>query len=91
MLGNFSKFQDVSVGGNDVCSDAGNYWPGRVIENCGAPWYICGLHLSGSDQDRLEQIQRLLPYPMVRILDGLGVPLVDEHARMCIPKGGSSE
>ena len=84
-LGSLGRFQDVSVHGSDTCRDAGNHWPGRMLGHCGAPWYRCGLDATGSHQQRMKHLRRLFAYPMLRIMDGLGIPLVSEHARMCIP------
>ncbi len=86
MHGNLSVFYDLDPE-TDSCCYIGDDQPGRFDypRTCG-PWYHCGLSKSfDSDENASFRFQRLEQYPLVRLTRGLQVPLVNEHARKCLP------
>lgn len=93
--GTLGELQDLTF--LDSCCDAGNYFPG--IEGIKHPqfWYDIGFRPfeMRKNRKRLSDLQavqsrneRLMSYPMIRLNDGLRVPLVNQHARLCIPVNG---
>ncbi len=76
--------------GYDSCCDAGNWWPGvDDSPKCDSWWYLCGYQTGITDRDEAYRNHyRLWAYPNVRLLDGLNVPVVQAHGRVCLPRRG---
>jgi len=90
-LGTLGTFYDLNAE-TDACCYIGDYQPGRANlptnSSCRpVEWYGCGLRhdLPAHSEVVQEYYQRLSQYPMIRLVDGLLVPLVNEHARVCLP------
>lgn len=89
-IGNLGSFHDLNAE-TDACCYIGDFQPGRAnlpSESCRpGNWYGCGLgkRLPNNSDAVNEYYQRLSHYPMIRLVDGLLVPLVNEHARVCVP------
>lgn len=90
-LGTLGTFYDLNAE-TDACCYIGDFQPGRANlptdKSCRpVDWYGCGLghDLSADSEAIQEYYQRLSHYPMIRLVDGLLVPLVNEHARVCVP------
>lgn len=74
-----------------ACCDGGNRWPGHTdFTHCGTR-YACNVRLHpptillpGTAPSATKR-QHLVSHPYVRLKQGLGVPLVSSHARICLP------
>ena len=91
----FAEFIDLDGNAGDSCCDAGNWWPGiddsPKCENNW--WYLCGFideedYRIESREQAYTNHQRLMAYPNIRIRDGMNVPVVQAHGRVCIPQQG---
>lgn len=102
-IGVFAAMHDVNPLEGDICCDQGQYYPSnrknpknfekvRIDGGCFTIWPHCGF--SGKEEKYtdpkvvLDMHNRLLGYPIFRIKDGLGVPLVAANQRVCIPQRG---
>jgi len=93
--GNRSTFYDLDIqnelgNGYDACCDAGPQAPGREdYPPCKSWWYRCGFENARKNMTN-EQIfhlhYRMHPYPNIRIVNGMQVPVFQEHGRICLPK-----
>ena len=96
--GNLGTFHDLDAQ-TDACCYIGNFQPGRVnlpSDTCRpVSWYGCGLGTDLPDNSDAikEYYKKMNQYPMIRLVDGIRVPLVNEHARVCVPskRGTCSE
>jgi hypothetical protein len=90
----FADFIDLDGGdGGDSCCDAGNWWPGMDdYPKCNNWWYLCGFidddenEIIESREQAYRTHQRLMKYPNIRLRNGMTVPVVHAHGRVCIPK-----
>jgi len=74
-----------------ACCDGGNRWPGQTdFTYCGTR-YACNVRLHSptilppGTASASTKRQRLVSHPYVRLKQGLGVPLVSSHGRICLP------
>ena len=93
----FANFIDLYGDAGDSCCDAGNWWPGIDDHpKCENWWYLCGF-IDDNDaigiksrEQAYRNHQRLMAYPNIRIRNnGMNVPVVHAHGRVCIPKKGN--
>ena len=88
----FSNFIDLhGNNGDDSCCDAGNWWPGvDDSPKCDSWWYLCGYQAGMTDRDEAYRHHHRLwaSYPNIRLGDGLRVPVVQAHGRVCLPRRG---
>jgi hypothetical protein len=88
----FSDFIDLDGDAGDSCCDAGNWWPGiDDYPKCNNFWYLCGFIDDDNVKiDNREEAythhKRLLAYPNIRLRNGMNVPVVQAHGRVCYPK-----
>ena len=88
----FALFHDLdphnTIG--DACCDAGDRHFGLDDYSFCWLWYDCGTRHQEEAYSNVTAMrkahERLLGYPLVRLMTGLHIPWVQEHARRCIPK-----
>ena len=85
--GNWSNFSGLEVQGGGSCCDAGNWWPGKDdYPHCGNFFSLCGYNRNPTNvEEAINFHKRLAPYPRIRLIDGMNVPLISEHGRVCVP------
>lgn len=96
-IGSFALFHDLDPA-HDACCYASKDAPGKdvvVKHPCNSLWHHCGFSHWQKDVDPMKMYvnhHRLWPYPMIRYIDGLGVPVVSNHGQVCVPvKNGVCE
>ncbi len=89
---------------NDTCFDQGKFYPVHTSDpgtpltgllkngNCKSIWEFCGFlrpERNYSDwADLLAAHKMLLPYPLLSLEGGTGLPLVHHGQRVCVPQRG---
>ena len=85
----FSYFHDLAPLSGDACCDAGEFHPGEDDYDYCWRWFDCGTRQQEEAITNVTRMReahkRIVGYPMVRLTTGLRVPLVQEHARRCVP------
>lgn len=89
------EMQDLTFA--DGCCDWGNFWPGAEGLQSPQFWYEIGFRPYDTRR-KLKKLndsvafkkrnERLMAYPMIRLKEGLRVPVVSQHARVCLPISG---
>jgi hypothetical protein len=87
----------ATLGSHDSCCDDGSTWIGRSEPFCqggrtpcgGSMWWSLGFNRNQkdlTDEEILQQHERLVAYPMMRLGDGTGVVFAStNHGRRCLP------